>query len=812
MMRGKTMMREALSWIIIISIIWAGQMSAAGPAYAQAVTATVSETDRIDDLRSEIDRSKFDLEALGDSLDWDPAAIIRFVSEEIHFEQYEGLLRGAQGTLMSRAGNSLDQAVLLATLLKDAGLDARILRGRLSREQARTLLRLMRPVSERQKPGSAKPPSAFGDRTKDDVSTTEFDHLLIGMDATFGPEWELPSSESIDSALAGIVAVLEDGGVELGDSRALARLEAQAQDYFWVEYRSGPSDGWKSEQPVFREDAGGFSSLESIETLAGEIPAELQHRVRMQVFVEQKFGSELNVHPVMDPWERPAANLMGTLLSFVNTPSGLSEETLDAGWDAVIEKTDLILPMLNGSLAPGARAFNLDGTVYSLDVVGMDQINAKALFETVGSKVENAVGALGSLGDEEPLEVEPVALTAQWIDYTFIAPGGEETLQRRIVLDRLGPAARTRVDFSSFDAPLDFGELVAAQMFVVNGGQLPTEYLKDQYVASLEAALENGRYAHGFEGVLLLYELFEEDPGRQSTLISYRPSPNLVARGVGPDADFKNRLVFYTDIVSNTRLSLRWQPEALIPDPIANIRQGIWESFTERLAIAGSSYQVPSDLRRMETVWRSAPSDRVLLRPDQSDVLAATSLPDDLKGFMSVDLADGYAVIASPLASESPDHRSWWRVDAGSGVTLGMGPSGRGAVATSYLVVLAVALVGTIGGAVIHLGQVAVDAYECSKDPGAGTEGLNDDQAQCACKRKREYRRMRAPIAALGFCKAFLIVNEATCQGVSACVSDGSGNETDEWLSDTDNKNKFISKCVAKTMNTPEYLEACGST
>ena len=42
---------------------------------------------------------------------------------------------------MARGGNALDQAVLLATLLRDAGLDARIQRGRLSEADATTQLR-----------------------------------------------------------------------------------------------------------------------------------------------------------------------------------------------------------------------------------------------------------------------------------------------------------------------------------------------------------------------------------------------------------------------------------------------------------------------------------------------------------------------------------------------------------------------------------------------------------------------------------------------------------------------------------------------
>jgi hypothetical protein len=95
---------------------------------------------KLKELEAEIDRSNFDLPAVMDQQDFDQQKFIAFVRDEIRFEQYAGLLRGAEGTLVSGAGNSLDQAVLLATLLNDAGFEARIVRGRLENEQARQLL------------------------------------------------------------------------------------------------------------------------------------------------------------------------------------------------------------------------------------------------------------------------------------------------------------------------------------------------------------------------------------------------------------------------------------------------------------------------------------------------------------------------------------------------------------------------------------------------------------------------------------------------------------------------------------------------
>jgi len=70
----------------------------------------------------------------------DPGQIYAFVSEEIGYESYRGSLRGARGTLWSKAGNSLDQASLLIALLRASGVPARYDQGTLSDETSKQLI------------------------------------------------------------------------------------------------------------------------------------------------------------------------------------------------------------------------------------------------------------------------------------------------------------------------------------------------------------------------------------------------------------------------------------------------------------------------------------------------------------------------------------------------------------------------------------------------------------------------------------------------------------------------------------------------
>ncbi|HUA86493.1 MAG TPA: dockerin type I domain-containing protein [Bryobacteraceae bacterium] len=72
------------------------------------------------------------IEAEAQALNNDPNQIFAFVRDQIAFEAYVGSLRGARGTLWSKAGNSLDKASLLIALLGAAGVSAQYVEGTLS--------------------------------------------------------------------------------------------------------------------------------------------------------------------------------------------------------------------------------------------------------------------------------------------------------------------------------------------------------------------------------------------------------------------------------------------------------------------------------------------------------------------------------------------------------------------------------------------------------------------------------------------------------------------------------------------------------
>ncbi len=128
----KSIFKQITAMLISICIIGQGSSAFAMQSPKQ------QREEFIDYLKEEQERYKtlFDQEALLEELDYDTDRIIDFVSNKVVYQAYDGVLRGAKGTLIGRAGNSHDQAITLAGMLKDAGLEAEILVGKLTTEQA----------------------------------------------------------------------------------------------------------------------------------------------------------------------------------------------------------------------------------------------------------------------------------------------------------------------------------------------------------------------------------------------------------------------------------------------------------------------------------------------------------------------------------------------------------------------------------------------------------------------------------------------------------------------------------------------------
>lgn len=76
--------------------------------------------------------AEYSLGALAATLPSDPSALDTFVRDGIGLDLYDGVLRGALGTWLGRAGNPLDKLLLLGALLRSKHVDFQFVHGTLS--------------------------------------------------------------------------------------------------------------------------------------------------------------------------------------------------------------------------------------------------------------------------------------------------------------------------------------------------------------------------------------------------------------------------------------------------------------------------------------------------------------------------------------------------------------------------------------------------------------------------------------------------------------------------------------------------------
>lgn len=692
--RGSTLAqlgRAALTQLLVLGLVLAGPGTSI--ALAQAGTGEVEAAmQRIALLRTEVDRADAALpdrawtqEELAFELAFeDPETIGAWVRDEIAFEAYRGVLRGADGALRAGAGNAWDQSLLLATLLFDAGYTARIARATLPDEAALQLVESMRPLEPvGVEDVAVTEPFAEDEELRETLAeverrTAELERELI--DRTVGTaDW--------------LASRLADAGIATGGTDP-SEVVSDARDYAWVEVRLSEGEPWTALHPAAPERAAWLDGLEPEATFDGEIPSELQHRFRIEAVVEQRRGSELETSTLMDGWERPVANLSGVALSYGAYPDGYLDLGPGASPDEAFAETSFVLPVFNGELAPGGDVFDLLGSVAPSDAA---QSAAGGLFQNVGA-------AFGDAASEVSGEEDLVALTGHWLEFTLIAPGGEETTYRRTILDRLGSERRAAGDARGDLLPMTDAEVVErlrtqhvfmlapgryAPGFVrqrsLEGARATLDYLETLWLATSEdpEALPeppDGLEAASAEAPLLrLYEAFDDaDATLPAGTLAYRATPSLVVTTVDPEGARAT-----VDIVHNARRTLAFGAErGPTPSFAAGVRAGVWESTIE-----GYAYADASTVEDTPSYFAEAEAQGVEVRtlaPGSADAVAQLALPEPSKAAIARDLAAGYAVVTPVAMPDAASVAHWWRVDPASGETLGRGADGRGNVLAGY--------------------------------------------------------------------------------------------------------------------------------
>jgi len=164
----------------------------------------------------------------------EPQGLFAFVRDDTKFEAYRGSLRGARGTLWSRAGNALDRASLLIALLRACGVPSRYVAGTLADATAQQLI------------GSMFQPAT--------------------------------------SVVGGLVADTDPAAAGAADPLHLPELLDEVREHYWVQYRSSPTTFVDLDPSLPTASAG--QTLTAAELAFAEIDYGLRHHVTLHLDAE----------------------------------------------------------------------------------------------------------------------------------------------------------------------------------------------------------------------------------------------------------------------------------------------------------------------------------------------------------------------------------------------------------------------------------------------------------------------------------------------------------------------------------------------
>ena len=351
-------------------------------------------------------REAYDVEALAAKLTT-PQEAFAYVRDQIAYEPYRGVMKGAAGALLTHGANDCDRALLLSRLLAAQGLEVKLVRATLPPSAVRALIDDAAARPDAIACLSAALPAVPAPPSDETVERKEFRQLFAQSVADRAGAIRQAESEA-DPVLAVAMSVAA--------TRAAAPAPPSAS-HVWVQT---VIDGRAVDLDASRADAkfGEAPAPADGGWTVDALPGELFHTVSLRLVEEALVGSGLERRELVAHDAR-AAETLGTGLRL-----------------AILPKT-----------APDAA-----GDYRPLVLVG-DEMFEGTTFRLSGASVEPAApagpgGLLGGFGGgggpegaAKPAKEDPngLRLAQLWVEVVFHAPGLPDETVRRMIIDRVEP-------------------------------------------------------------------------------------------------------------------------------------------------------------------------------------------------------------------------------------------------------------------------------------------------------------------------------------------------------------------------------------
>lgn len=612
--------------------------------------ATLLES--IEGAQAKMPRDRFDPAVIVASAR-DPAKLMAWVRDNTRLVSYAGALRGALGVLMDRNGNSLDRSLLLARLLQVAGLDARIVSGRLpAAESAKVLAESHRPF-----PVAAPPEDDAGAKRRRELRE---------------------EASSVSQMILGKVGPL---------SLAPAARESM---HYWVQFNDGKT--WVDLDPTL--DAPGQSRVQPQGSPLALDPSthglvrssELLHSVRMSLLVERWEAGKLIGSPLLSvPFDSAREPLGSITLTFVPV---VQKKAVQRSFVTGAElRRKLLLetawtPVVVGGRGRGrvTRMFTHAGVVADLQTGSAGPSGIGGMFG----------GLMGGAGDEAEAAT---VLTAVIADYQIGTPGKPTRHVRRFIFDSIGPDARRRAAMEAIPKPtwtvqqrLDRGaELAALNDTLVLFAGLPSDLYVHRFAqraidakaatikvsrgAVDDATLESAADGASFR-TLEFYSASRDSSMHPALVVA---EPQIVRRVIRclPNTNAKTLDVQVTGDLAWNRLSPATGGVAAATAS-ATIEQGVLDTLLEPAIVFRNTPPLPGQATSALFTEAGKQGIAIVWLRDPNDA-ALANYPISTREMLRLDLQAGQYVIApsKPVLVDGQPRLGWWRVDPASAQTVG---------------------------------------------------------------------------------------------------------------------------------------------
>ena len=701
--------------------------AAAGPDLSSPrVQSTLVVLDRLRRITEEELRQPgacpWDVPTKASELGHDAGRALAFVRDEVRYEPYAGVLRGARGALASRSANAADKALLLRALLVTGGHRCRLVTGTLADDKARALVKQFLAGDAANSPLA----ELAGDAAPDQQATQRY-AVRAGLDPALVMESALRDQQAAREIQQGVwqaarretewvLSRLAESDVRLGRplDQWAGELAARVKAHVWVQVEQ--EGKWIDFDPSFvdsqpgQRQAGEGTPVDEAAlapSAAGDGPLE-RHRMAFRLnYVVEEGGA---------PREQPILDVVLFADESLFEPSKFAVYPIEPQMPdyAAMEKMspDQLKAMLagfkkfqavvrSGRKTFASKPFDLDGNLF--EVANDGRVAAAAdvgaatggLFGGLGGGIGGAAG--GKKAGPKLLEIS--------VQMTLQSPGAPPRPQKRVLVtaaqrEKGGTLCAIReweLLLQGFPISSDAAQYAgASNVLAIYGPMVEMLRKPDLSMADVQRYLAEipPTYAAALVEFAMLRQqgmadLAAAEPN--SALLWDRPQVYIADRHGCSCHDAEGYTAcLRLDIVDNTVVFVPRQAgeDASAAAARATVMLGTFDTFAEAAFVAAvspagkvtSAATSLSDVRlrggRMAvfTAAQAGPGARAAL--DEGDATWIRAYESDGRVILAAAAGDG--------VTATPGGGAWWSLDPATGAILGRVSGGGGQSQVEY--------------------------------------------------------------------------------------------------------------------------------